>query len=138
MVWLLDSNVLIALFDEAHECHKVVETWYLSSLEVATCPITEGALMRYMVRQGQSCVTVQALLRDFAEHAGSQFWSDSVAYAEVDLGGVIGYRQVTDAYLAGLTRCHDGARLVTLDRGLALAYPDVVTLLGNPDRASRG
>jgi predicted nucleic acid-binding protein len=42
--------------------------------------------------------------------------------------GVIGHRQVTDAYLGALTRCH-GGQLATFDRGLSALHPDVALLL---------
>ena len=130
MIYLLDANVLIALFDEAHEHHSRVEAWLSGTDHVATCPITEGALMRYMVRQGQSTDTVKALLFDFAERAGYEFWADSLSYAHADLGSVIGYRQVTDAYLVALVDAHDQARLATLDEGLVQAHNLSAVLLG--------
>lgn len=43
--------------------------------------------------------------------------------------GVIGHRQVTDAYLVALAR-HHGGRLATLDRGLAALHGEDVFLLG--------
>jgi predicted nucleic acid-binding protein len=42
--------------------------------------------------------------------------------------GVIGHRQVTDAYLAHLARTRNG-RLATFDQGLAKTHPDVVDLV---------
>ena len=41
---------------------------------------------------------------------------------------IANHRQVTDAYLAALARAR-GARLATLDRGLAAAHPDVAVLV---------
>jgi len=41
---------------------------------------------------------------------------------------VLGHRQVTDAYLAGLARAHRG-RLPTMDRGLVAVHPDVADLV---------
>ena len=43
--------------------------------------------------------------------------------------GVIGHREITDAYLIALAR-HNDARLVTLDRGRAALHPKQVRLLG--------
>ena len=55
-----------------------------------------------------------------------QFWPDVVPVDATLLRGVLGQRQVTDAYLAALARAHGGT-LATLDAGLAHAHPDVIT-----------
>ena len=47
-----------------------------------------------------------------------------IPYAKVRWHGVIGHRQVTVAYLAGLAR-HHGGRFVTFDKGLVALHPDV-------------
>jgi len=49
-----------------------------------------------------------------------QFWPDDLPYSDpvVPSKQLVGHRQVTDAYLLGLARLHQG-RLVTLDRGVA-------------------
>ncbi|MGY1709513.1 hypothetical protein ACI8AC_08390 [Geodermatophilus sp. SYSU D00758] len=41
---------------------------------------------------------------------------------------MVGHKQVTDAYLAGLARSRDG-RLATLDRTLAALHDDAAVLL---------
>jgi len=56
---------------------------------------------------------------------GHEFWPDTLAYSEISLAGVIGHRQVTDAYLIALAASH-GGQLATMDRGLALLYPEKV------------
>ena len=132
MRWLLDSSVVIALMDEAHDWHSPVEAWLLGVEHIATCPITEGALVRYMVRQAQSTTSVKAVLSQLSSYSGHEFWPDSLPYSDTDLTQVIGHRQVTDAYLVSLVRQHGpDARLATLDEGLAKLYPDVVTLVGS-------
>jgi predicted nucleic acid-binding protein len=57
-----------------------------------------------------------------------EFWGDDIGYDRVVLRGVVGHRQVTDAYLAGLAR-HRGGRLATFDQGLAALHPDVALLV---------
>jgi uncharacterized protein len=42
--------------------------------------------------------------------------------------GVVGHRQVADAYLAQLARQHEG-RLATLDQGVAELHDDVADLM---------
>lgn len=54
---------------------------------------------------------------------------DSVTYAEADLEGVRGHRQVTDAYLVALAASRRGARLATLDRALAQMHPEATALV---------
>jgi len=131
MAWLLDANVLIALSDEAHAHHRVAGLWLAEHPQVATCPITEGALTRYLVRQGQAAAIAQLILADLATRPGHEFWPDALPFAQVDLGQVIGHRQVTDAYLVSLVRRHGpDARLATLDEALARTYPDVSVLVG--------
>ncbi len=53
---------------------------------------------------------------------------DDISYGDVSLTGIVGHRQVTDAYLAGPARTKH-ARLATLDRGMAQLPTDVVDLL---------
>lgn len=57
-----------------------------------------------------------------------RFWPDDVSFEQVRLRGVVGHRQVTDAYLAGLAR-QRGGQLATFDRGLAAMHLDVARLL---------
>ena len=48
---LLDANVLIALFDADHVHHAVVRDWFVALPNpFATCPIVQGALVRWIVR----------------------------------------------------------------------------------------
>jgi predicted nucleic acid-binding protein len=44
------------------------------------------------------------------------------------MAGVLGHGHVTDAYLAQLARTN-GAKIVTLDRGLAALHADVAQLV---------
>jgi hypothetical protein len=132
---LLDANVLVALADAAHVHHPAAVRWFLSSeVPFATCPITQGALVRLMLRLGTvpSAAAARGLLEGFTQHPRHQFWSDDVAYADIDWRGVVGHRQVTDAYLAALARRH-GGRLASFDRGLAALHADVVVLVDSDD-----
>jgi toxin-antitoxin system PIN domain toxin len=129
--YLLDANVLIALFDADHVHHMSVRDWFIALPgEFATCPIVEGALTRWIVRlEGRAGVAAaQGELRKLAADSRHRFWPDDLAYAEVEWKGVLGHGQVTDAYLAALARKHAG-RLVTLDRGLAALHHDVAELI---------
>ncbi|MDR2347372.1 MAG: PIN domain-containing protein [Bifidobacteriaceae bacterium] len=126
---LLDAKVLIAMTTPAHLHHSLVVDWAdRLNQPWATCPITEGALLRFAIREGADAAEALQLLASFDQDPNHQFWSDSLPYRQVSLAGVIGHRQVTDAYLAGLAR-HRGARLATLDAGLAAVHADVAELI---------
>ena len=56
------------------------------------------------------------------------FWPDTIGYQDVRMQGVIGHRQVTNAYLAQLARAN-GGRLATFDGGLAALHRDVADLI---------
>lgn len=128
--YLLDANVLIALVVEDHEHHELVRAWTRGAARLALCPVVEGALVRFLVRIGESASAASEVLRLLHANPRCGFWPDSVSYADVDLGGVHGHRQVTDAYLVALVASHRGARLATLDRPLAQLRPELTTYLG--------
>ena len=84
--------------------------------------------MRFLLRLGESATTAAEVVRRIHEMAACDFWADSISYTDVDLGHVIGHRQVTDAYLVGLARAN-AATLATLDEGLVNSVPDHTVLL---------
>ena len=129
MTILLDANVLIALLVADHVHHDAAEAW-LARVEdrFATCPITEGSLMRLLIREGQPATTATSVVAAVMADPRHEFWPDDVPYRDVSMAGVVGHRQVTDVYLAQLARAHKG-RLATFDRGLANLHSDVVELV---------
>lgn len=128
---LLDANVLIALFEQEHIHHSAVREWFLTLEDTyATCPIVEGALTRWIVRlepKAGATVAVEELNK-LANDPRHRFWPDDLGYAGVNFRGVLGHRQVTDAYLATLARKHGGG-VVTLDQSLAALHDDVAELI---------
>lgn len=126
---LLDASVLIALAVEGHVHHDAAEQWSLAHAAMfATCPITQGILVRFLVRAGASGGEARSFLVELLSGDRHRFWPADLAFEAVDLGSVVGHRQVTDAYLAGLARFHHG-RLATFDRGVAAVHPDVADLM---------
>jgi uncharacterized protein len=102
---LLDANVLIALLVEDHVHHGAAEDWFVGiSGSFATCPITQGSLMRLLIREGQEASAAQEILTGTVADPRHEFWPDDVPYSAVPTQGIIGHRQVTDAYLARLAR----------------------------------
>jgi hypothetical protein len=125
-VHLLDGNLLVALVTPSHVHHAAAERWFAANdLPFATCPITQGTLLRMLMNLGRlDCGSALAVLERLVAHPRHRFWADAIAYAGISWRGVIGHRQVTDAYLAGLARHFDG-KLATFDRGLAAMHADV-------------
>ena len=129
MTVLLDANVLIALLVNDHIHHSSAETWFLGLTDgIATCPITQGSLMRLLVREGQTAEAARSLLHGLAADPRHEFWPDDASYAQIPTAGIIGHRQVTDAYLAQLARSRT-SRLATFDQALAKIHADVADLV---------
>jgi uncharacterized protein len=126
---LLDANVLIALLVGDHVHHAVAENWFSDMDDTfATCPVTQGSLMRLVVREGQSAGAARTLLSQALANPRHEFWPDDVAYTQVPMAGIIGHRQLTDAYLAQLARAR-GARVATFDQAMARLHTDVADLI---------
>jgi toxin-antitoxin system PIN domain toxin len=129
MTTLLDANVLISLAMHEHVHHDAAVDWLaVDGGAVATCPITQGTLLRMMLRRGVRADQALDQLGIIIAQPRHQFWPDNLPFTEVRLTGVIGHRQVTDAYLAQLARSRAG-RLATFDQGLAALHPDVAQLV---------
>jgi uncharacterized protein len=126
---LLDANVLIALVVADHVHHDAAEVWLAGTPgRYATCPVTQGSLVRLLVREGRPAATALSVLSALADEPRHEFWPDDAAYSQVPMRGVVGHRQVTDAYLAQLAREHHG-RLASFDQGMAKLHDDIVDLV---------
>lgn len=126
-MWLLDGNVLVALAIDTHEFHERVQRWFDSQSErFATCAITEGTLLRVHMQlaENRSAAAAWSVLEAIHAMPDHVFWNDGFSYREVPVAGVTGSKQVTDAWLAELTRRHN-AQLATLDVALAALHSDV-------------
>jgi uncharacterized protein len=126
--YLLDANAVIALVIAEHEHHERAASWSASVERIAVCPITEGALVRFLIRAGETPRTATQVLSALRQSAKIEFWPDSISYADTALEHVTGHRQVTDAYLASLAANRRGM-LATFDRALARALPEHVILI---------
>lgn len=136
---ILDVNVLVALAWPSHIHHRSAREWFDSEGKNgwATCPITQSGFIRVSsnpraVDPAVSPREARALLNQIVHLGRHEFWPadlDFLSDSKIPLRDVMGYRQVTDAYLLGLTIEHHGI-LVTFDG----AIPDL--LPGNsPHRA---
>ncbi len=128
-VALLDVNVLVALFDPAHQNHEEAHRWFGRNRKYgwATCPITANGCIR--VLSNPAYPTVEATpaevahrLRSFYSAADHHFWADSVSLTDESLfqpAMIGGHQKITDAYLLGLAVRNHG-RLATFDRSIPL------------------
>lgn len=129
MTVLLDSSVLAAAGLQGHIHNRAADRW-LTALDdrYATCPVTQGALIRVAMQHDYSIGEAIELLERIVASDRHDFWPDDVAYLDVEFSGVIGHRQVADAYLAQLARQHRG-RVATLDQAFAVLHKDVAELV---------
>jgi toxin-antitoxin system PIN domain toxin len=122
--YLLDTNLLIALFWPSHEKHSLAVKWFTGRRGEgwATCPVTQTGFVRIVSNPAFSRDAVQPreALHVLAANIAAkdhEFWPDelpvamAVAFAGVRL---VGHQQVTDAYLLGLA-IRRGGVLATLD-----------------------
>ncbi len=124
---LLDANALIALGWPAHEHHGRMLAWFKNHARQgwATTPFTQAAFVRIVSQPAFSGVAIgpreaaELLARNLA-HRHHTFFPLDMEIAEVAglcTGGLMGHRQVTDAYLLALSvkrKC----KLVTFDSGV--------------------
>jgi uncharacterized protein len=124
---LLDANVLIALSFADHEHHGRVVAWFGTSRPFATTPSIQGSLVRFAVRIA-TITHANDLLDQLEANALHSMWPDDHAYSSHLLRGVVGHRQVTDAYLAETAAAHQ-TMLATMDAGLKTLRPENVELI---------
>ncbi|MCC6332928.1 MAG: PIN domain-containing protein [Myxococcales bacterium] len=131
MIWLLDGNVLVALTLSTHLHHRAAHAWFRAKKRAfATCASTEGTLLRVLMGPHAELSAAEAwgLLAHIRHLDGHVFWPDSLSYAEVPTKGILGHRQVTDAFLAQLARVKDG-KVATFDSGFHRLQPDATELV---------
>jgi uncharacterized protein len=125
--YLLDTNLLIALFWPTHERHELAVKWFARrrGQRWATCPMTQAGFVRIVSNpafsrdavQPRDAIQVLSANTAAKDHA---FWRDEQTVAEaVAFAGtrLVGHQQVTDAYLLGLA-VRRGGMLATLDERL--------------------
>lgn len=131
--WLLDRDLLVALRLEGHEHHRAAHTWFASlpaDDAFATCAVTEGTLIRVhmTLAPDRRAAAAWTALEEIQAHPRHVFWEAGFSYADVPVTGIVGAKQVTDAWLAALARRNEG-RLATLDAAVATLHDDVATLV---------
>ena len=130
MTYLLDINVLVALFDAAHVHHDPAHRWFTATglASWATCPLTENGFVRVISNPRYvsiSATPAEAALRlqTFCAAPGHTFWPDDMSITDAtrfDLSNLHGHQQITDLYLAALAHRNAG-KLATFDAGIPVA-----------------
>jgi toxin-antitoxin system PIN domain toxin len=127
---LLDVNVWVALFDDAHQFSARANAFIESrGVEIATCPLVENGVIRVMSlpsygrKGGLPIQRVRDRLREACAALDHEFWPDEISLRDeehVDFGRVQGHNQITDLYLLALA-VHRGGCLASFDQAIALA-----------------
>lgn len=130
MTWLLDGNVLIAMAIEDHPLRSRCMNWFRTIESFATCPVTEGTLLRMhtMHAADKSIEAAWCTLETYRAHPKHTFWPENFSYTEIDPTRLTGHRQITDAWLAELAN-RKGSKLATLDEPLSALWPDSTQLI---------
>ena len=113
-----------------HSLNGRAAAWFLKGHRFATCPITQGALFRFHLRAGVEATAESAklLLESISSLPRHEFWPDDVSYLDMSTTGIVGHRQVTDAYLVLLARKHGGS-VATMDQALAAVHAGTTLLV---------
>ena len=126
---LLDTSILIALLDASHIHHRLVTQWLPAHAGDgwASCPITLNGCIRILSQPNYPNRLPMELvvrgLRLAMQNPLHEFWADDINPATsvaINWSYTVRPAQLTDVYLLALAVARQG-RLVTLDRGIALA-----------------
>lgn len=127
MSHLLDVNALIALAWPTHEHHDSMIGWFRQHARKgwATDALTQAAFVRIVSQQAFSgrsiaIADVSELLLRNTTHPKHRFAAldfDFAAVLGTCTGGILGHRQITDAWLL-TTAIRNRMKLVTFDTGI--------------------
>ena len=126
---LLDVNVWVALFDDAHQFSQRANAFIEArGTKIATCPLVENGVIRvlslpsYGRRGGLPIQVVRDRLREACAALDHEFWPDDISLRDdriVDFTRVQGHNQITDLYMLSLA-VHRRGCLASFDQGIAL------------------
>lgn len=114
MTVLLDGPVLAALVIAEHEHHDRVGRWLADQPDFAVCPISEAALLRFLLRLGESPDTALAVLAGIRQHPKCRFWLADLSHADLAADQLGAADDLSQAYLEALAAAHRGS-LATLE-----------------------
>ena len=129
MSFLLDANALIALGWPPYEHHERMLQWFErhASAGWATTAFTQAAFMRVLLQPSfpsphpLAVSDVACLLLRNTAHSKHRLLATNFGFEQVlgcCTGGLVGHRQITDAYLLTTAVLH-AVELVTFDSGIA-------------------
>jgi len=126
---LLDVNVWIALFDDAHVAADRANAFLATPrLRIASCPLVENGVIRVMnlpMYGRRGAVGLDLVRRQLVRACSEldhEFWADDISLRDervADFSRVHGHNQITDLYLLALAVKHGGT-LATFDQGISL------------------
>lgn len=126
-MYLLDTNVLLGLIWTSHDFHAAAAKWFIAHRRDgwATCAMTQAGFVRISAQSAFAAWggTVSGAIDSLesATHSDEhRFLTMDQLPADVKTvctGGLLGHRQVTDAWLLA-TAVHHQCKLVTFDRGI--------------------
>ena len=128
--FLLDGNVLVALALHNHVHRERCLRWFHHIRHFATCPVTEGTLLRLhmALAENHSAPAAWRTLETFRAHPRHVFWAENFSYTELPFTRLTGHRQITDAWLVEIAR-RKGGKLATLDAALSVLWPELTVLV---------
>jgi uncharacterized protein len=129
--YLLDVNLLIALLWPPHEKHETARKWFKRAVSEAedstwlSCAFTQAAFVRVVTQPAFHSPVVSvgeaaALLTRNLINPKHRYVDTTIQLVDVlkhCTGGVVGHRQITDAWLITLAH-HAGAKFVSFDQRL--------------------
>lgn len=124
---LLDVNVLLALLWPTHPDFEVADAWFRANSQSgwATCAITQSGFIRISAQKSfqHSDRTIEAIAQGLEKAATSsthRFLNIDFPFQmvrKICTGGVVGHRQITDAYLLTLA-IKNKAKFISFDAGV--------------------
>jgi len=122
--YLLDVNILVALFDPGHIHHRSVARWFgTPGLQWGVCAFSEAGFLRVSIGTAAGRRTLEQaanIIKSFSNDPNFSYWPMRASWASLTepfQRRVYGHRQITDAYLLGLAIKEKGV-LVTLDKAI--------------------
>lgn len=120
---LPDANLLVAFTWQNHQDKAAAERFFKKYPKVATCPLTELALVRVWMQKGATGEDADTALKDFVSKYRSRLIPDDLSATAI-AGLNQGHRQTTDSYLAMLAK-HHRIKFATLEEALAKRFPGI-------------
>ena len=124
---LLDVNVLLALLWRSHPDFELADRWFHANAKAgwATCALTQAGFIRISAQK--SFQHSDRPIEDIANGLHKATASSSHRFLNIDFpfqtvretctGGLVGHRQITDAYLLTLA-IKNKAKFISLDAGV--------------------